>query len=155
MRHLTRWIPVAILVVALFVIGGLALFSDSEASEDATTDPAAQVEAVEGTTLSRIRLTARAAERLGIETTPVRAAPGSSTGTAATTVVPYGSVTYEADGKTWVYTSPEPLVFVRAPVRLDAVNGDLAVLSAGPPVGTAVVSVGVPELFGAEFGVGK
>ena len=33
-------------------------------------------------------------------------------------------------------------------------NGDYAVLSDGPAAGTPVVSVGVAELFGAEFDVG-
>jgi hypothetical protein len=30
----------------------------------------------------------------------------------------------------------------------------VAVLSSGPPVGTRIVTVGVAELFGTEFGVG-
>ena len=34
-------------------------------------------------------------------------------------------------------------------------QGTTAWLSAGPPVGTTVVTVGVPELYGAELGVGK
>lgn len=174
MRQLTRWIPVAFLVIALLVIGALSLFSGSEASESPSTNKAAQIQPVEGTSLSRVRLTSRAAERLGIKTTRVRAASGAAagdatnttTGTTATTgtqtkattaktVVPYASVIYEADGRTWVYTNPEPLVFIRARIEVETVNGDLAVLSVGPPVGTAVASVGVPELFGAEFGVGE
>jgi hypothetical protein len=70
-------------------------------------------------------------------------------------VVPYGAVLYDVDGKTWVYTNPEPLVFVRHPVSIDYIEGDLAVLLEGPPVDTEVVMVGVAELFGAETGVGK
>ncbi len=169
MRQLTRWIPVAFLVIALLVIGALALFSGSEASDNPSTNKAAQIQPVKGTSLSRVRLTSRAAERLGIKTTRVRAVSGAAasgatnttTGTNATTVtqtktvVPYASVIYEANGRTWVYTNPKPLVFIRARVEVETVNGDLAVLSAGPPVGTIVASVGVPELFGAELGVGK
>ena len=34
------------------------------------------------------------------------------------------------------------------------IDGDLAVLSHGPPSGTEVVTVGAAELFGAEFGIG-
>ena len=34
------------------------------------------------------------------------------------------------------------------------IDGDVAVLSSGPPVGTRIVTVGVAELFGTEFGVG-
>ena len=28
-------------------------------------------------------------------------------------VIPYSAVLYDADGATWMYTSPKPLVFVR------------------------------------------
>jgi hypothetical protein len=70
-------------------------------------------------------------------------------------VVPYGAVIYDLHGETWVYTNPEPLVFVRHPIRVDYIEGDLAVLLEGPPAGTEVATVGVAELFGTEFGVGK
>ena len=69
-------------------------------------------------------------------------------------VVPHSSLIYGAHGETWVYTSPEPLTYVRHPVSVDYVQGDLAVLSDGPPAGTEVVSVGVAELYGTEFEVG-
>ena len=36
---------------------------------------------------------------------------------------------------------------------MDRVDGDTAYLLAGPAAGTKVVTVGVPELFGAEYGV--
>lgn len=69
-------------------------------------------------------------------------------------VVPYAAVIYGVHGETWVYTNPEPLVYVRAPVTVEYIEGDLAVLLEGPPVGTAVVTAGGAELFGAESGVG-
>jgi hypothetical protein len=69
-------------------------------------------------------------------------------------VVPYSSLIYGAHGETWVYTSPEPLTYVRHPVSVDYVEDDLAVLSDGPDAGTEVVSVGAAELFGTEFEVG-
>ncbi len=69
-------------------------------------------------------------------------------------VVPYSAVLYDLHGETWVYTSPEPLVFVRHPVRIDYIEGELAVLSEGPPSDTEVVTVGAGELFGAETGIG-
>jgi hypothetical protein len=58
------------------------------------------------------------------------------------------------NGAAWVYTAPEPLVYVRHPIVVDYVEGDRAVLSKGPPPGTAVVTVGVAELYGIEVGVG-
>lgn len=70
-------------------------------------------------------------------------------------VVPYSAVIYDLQGATWVYVSPEPLVFVREPVTIDYIQGDLAVLSEGPDIGTEVATVGVAELYGADTGVGK
>jgi multidrug efflux system membrane fusion protein len=69
-------------------------------------------------------------------------------------VVPYASVIYDLSGDTWVYTSPEPLTFVRARIAVDYIEGDTAVLSQGPSAGTRVVTVGAAELYGTEFGVG-
>jgi hypothetical protein len=68
--------------------------------------------------------------------------------------VPNSAVIYDPRGDAWVYTSPEPLVFVRHRIKLDYIEGDLAVLSDGPPAGTAVVLAGAAELFGAESKVG-
>jgi hypothetical protein len=70
-------------------------------------------------------------------------------------VVPYAAVLYGVHGETWVYTNPEPLVFVRSPITIDYIEGDLAILSEGPEVGTAVVTLGAAELFGTETGVSK
>jgi biotin carboxyl carrier protein len=68
--------------------------------------------------------------------------------------IPYGALIYTPDGATWVYTSPEPLVYVRHRIKVDYIEGNLVVLSEGPPVGTAVVTDGSVELYGAEFKVG-
>ena len=68
-------------------------------------------------------------------------------------VVPSGAVLYDAQGKTWVYTNPEPLVYVRHPITVDYFDGDRVILSSdGPATGTTVVTVGAAELFGAEYG---
>lgn len=65
--------------------------------------------------------------------------------------VPYSSVIYWIDGGAWVYTQVAPLTFVRAPIVIDEVDGDTAVLTKGPPAGTRIVSVGGEELLGTEF----
>lgn len=70
-------------------------------------------------------------------------------------VAPYAAVIYGLQGDTWLYTNPEPLTFVREPVTIDFIDGDLAVLVEGPPAGTVVVTAGAAELYGTEFGVGK
>jgi hypothetical protein len=115
----------------------------------------AHVEHLEGTKLSRVTLTAKAAERLDIQTDQVRETEVLYSGeTSKRMVVPYASVLYDPHGNTWVYTNPEPLVFVRHHIDIDYIEGDLAVLSDGPASGTAVVTVGVAELYGTEFGMG-
>ncbi len=48
----------------------------------------------------------------------------------------------------------EPLTFVRHPIQVDYVSKDLALLSEGPAVGTEIVTIGAPILYGVEFGVG-
>lgn len=70
------------------------------------------------------------------------------------TVIPYSSVIYDLHGETWVYTNPAPLTFVRERVEVDYIDGDNAILAGGPNAGTQIVSVGVAELYGTEFGVG-
>ena len=70
-------------------------------------------------------------------------------------IIPFAAVLYDAKGNTWVYTNPEPLVFVRQPIKIDTIAGDEVLLAEGPPAGTALVTVGGAELFGTEFGVGK
>jgi hypothetical protein len=114
---------------------------DSGGGEPATVEP------VKGTDVSRVSLTAQAARRLGVETAKV-ARHG-----ARQTVVPYAAVLYTADGSTFTYTSPEPRVYVRARIRVVRIDGAQAILSSGPPVGTAIVTVGSQELYGSEYEV--
>lgn len=66
--------------------------------------------------------------------------------------IPYAALIYDAAGNTWVYTSPEPRTYIRAAVNVNRITGDAVELNAGPSAGTAVVTVGAAELFGAEFG---
>ncbi len=114
--------------------------------------PAAQVEHVDGTGLNRVTLTARAAERLDIQTASVEAVDGPGPVTSA---VPYGAVIYDAQGDTWVYTGNGDLTFVRHAVSIVSIEGDRAYLSDGPDQGTQVVSVGGAELLGTELDVGR
>ncbi len=132
----------------------------AQAPAPATND-AARVDSIDGTGLHRVRLSEQAARRIGVRTGMVReerlarSAPGSEqVKTVARKVIPYTALIYDARGAAWTYTSPQPLTFVRAPVNVEYINKNLAVLVDGPPTDTAVVTVGAPELFGAEFGVG-
>ena len=68
--------------------------------------------------------------------------------------MPYAAVLYLPSGDAYTYINPSPLLYVHQPVTVDYVVGDLAVLSNGPPAGSAVVVVGGAELAGIETGVG-
>ena len=143
-------------VVAALVLAALSLLPAcrrTSATPGAGRAPAT-VERVEGTNLSRVTLSARAAERLGIQTVPVRELPASGGGSPEM-VIPYAAVLYDQAGRAWAYASPSPLTFVRSPLSIDRIEGADAVLSFGPPLGAAVVTVGAAELFGAEYGVGE
>lgn len=133
------------LAAALFALSGCA--NPVASASDGGEEPAV-VEPVEGTDLSSVTLSEQASERLGIETATVTAAPGGSG-----TRMPYGALLYDASGKTWAFVNTEPLMFVREQLTVDDIRGDWVYLSAGPPVGTTVVTVGAAELLGAELGV--
>ena len=130
--------------LAAVVLGGCR---PQQVATAVKTEPA-KIELIEGTNLHRVTLSETAAGRLGIQTAVVRE------GAEARTVIPYTAVFYDALGNSWTYTSPQPLTFVREAIGGEYIDGNSAVLLAGPPLDTAMVTVGAPELFGAEFGVG-
>ena len=66
-------------------------------------------------------------------------------------VVPYNALYYDSKGQTWVYVNPQPLTYERQRVTVQRVVGNQAVISDGPPVGTAVVTVGAALLYGTEI----
>ena len=148
MRHGRRWIPALGLLLAL---PQLSACTQTAAEATGGQEPA-KVERVEGSEdVSRLTLTPKAVERLGIQTTPVREQVVAG---KRRKVVPYGALLYGADGKTSVYVTSAPNVYVREPITVELIEGDRAVLTAGPTAGTAVVSVGAAELYGTETGVG-
>jgi hypothetical protein len=133
---------------ALIIAAFLSLFiaGCAQVPEEAPpADPAVLAE-VPGTDLHRITLTEHAVERLGLKTEATATDPQTQKLTVA-----YLAILYDSTGKTWVYTNPEPLVYVRAPITVQRINADVAQLTDGPPAGTAVVTTGAAELFGAEF----
>lgn len=85
---------------------------------------------------------------------PAPAASAAPLAAGERLVIPFAAVLYNPDGSAFTYANPEPLVYVRTPLTLDYVSGDVAVLSAGPSAGTSVVVVGGSELLGSELGVG-
>jgi hypothetical protein len=148
MHHRSYW------MIGVVAAAGLGLAGCSTASIDlpaVANEPPSHVEPIEGSELSRVTLSERAAQRLGIETAEVSSEEIEGT---SRQIIPYGAVIYDSSGATWTYTSPEPLTFVRHSITINAIDGDRAMLSEGPEDGTAVVSVGAAELYGTEYKVG-
>ncbi|MCW2808548.1 MAG: hypothetical protein JWQ93_2503 [Marmoricola sp.] len=141
------WLALALVTMMLGVTG----CSHAAASEHAPASrPAAKVEAGDGSHPARITLSEEAVRRLGIETQPVRTANGSGAGAA---LVPYSAVVYDAEGSAWAFTSPSQRTYVRAPLKILAIENDRVTLTSGPPPGTELVTVGAAELVGAEAGI--
>ena len=109
--------------------------------------------AAAGAIAEKPELTGRAIQRLGIVVQPVRAAPAAGGQTGGREVIPYSAVVYDTDGSTWTYANTAVRTFVRQPITIAAIQGNLAVLSGGPPVGTEVVTVGAAELLGTEYDI--
>lgn len=135
----------AALVATTLTLAGCAESTSSESEGD----PAATVEAIEGSQVSRVTLSELGSKRLGIATEAVsRSADGKSL------VIPYTAIVWDNEGVAWVFTNPSGHSFVREQVEVSSIDGDRVLASSGPAEGTAVVTVGVAELVGAEAGLG-
>jgi hypothetical protein len=132
--------------LAFLALTGCTPKVDSASLEGDGAAPAT-VERLEGNVPTRLTLTEDAAKRLDVQTIEARVAQASS---SSQTAVPYSSIIYDVDGHTWLYTSPKDLTYERTPIVVDHIDGDVVFLSDGPPAGTAVVTRGVAELYGAE-----
>ena len=139
MKNISRWIIVTVLLAGflLSACGGQVPVTGEKVAPS-------MLEPIEGSELSRVILTEKAAERLGIETV-----------LASGIEVPYAAVIYDTEGKTWMYTNPAPLTYVRALIMIDYIEGDTAFLSESLASDLTVVTVGVIELYGTETGVSK
>jgi hypothetical protein len=103
-----------------------------------------KLESVKGSDLKRVIYTAEGVKRTGVRTAPLRRSGPYK-------VVPYAALIYDAEGKTYVYTSPKPLSYLRQPVEVARIEGERVLLSAGPPVGAEVVTIGAAEVYGTEL----
>lgn len=138
MRSIYYWI--GILVFAGFLLSACGAQIPITGEKVAPS----KLEPIEGSDLSRVILTEKAAERLGIETV-----------IASGNEVPYAAVIYDIEGNTWIYSNPEHLTYVRVPIMIDHIDGDKAFLSESLASALNVVTVGVAELYGTETGVSK
>jgi len=131
-------------VVSLSACSGEA--SSGYDYETATHHEPAELEPIKGTDVQRVKFDAVSAKRVGLKTAQIRQDGRKE-------IMPYAALIYDAEGKTYAYTAPEPLTYVRQEIEIDHYDGDSVVLSDGPPVGTEVVTVGVDEVYGTEFEV--
>jgi Cu/Ag efflux pump CusA len=140
MRPATAMVPILSLL-ALTACGGTIVDTYTIQQEPAHLEP------IEGSDRVRVVVTEQAARRLAMKTAPIQA---SSRGT----LVPTSATFVDPDGVWWVYTNPEPQVFVRERIEIAQEAGDLTYISSGPAPGTEVATVGVAELYGVENEVG-
>jgi len=150
MKLRNKWMVLVLMFIAIFLLSGC-----SRGDAEATKIEPAQLEPVAGTDFNKVTLTKKAAERLDIQSEEIRE---ESLSGSMKTIVPYAGVIYGLNGETWVFVrnpGPDSLTFVREPITIDYIEGDMAVITDGPTPGTHVVTVGVAELYGTDSGVGK
>jgi hypothetical protein len=135
--------------LALITLGASGC-SEAGASNESNAETAVTVESAGEDEPARLTVSERGQERLGLSTEPVRAVSGQP---GVTEAVSYSAVVYDADGKSWAYSSPSPRTYIRVRLEINSISGKTVLLKSGPPVGTQVVVVGAPELVGAEAGI--
>lgn len=95
---------------------------------------------------ARVILTEEAVDRVALQTTEVKALGKDLT-------VDHAALVFDKVGKPWVFSVIGPRTYLRAAVTIKEVQDNVVTLSAGPPAGTQVVTVGAIELWGAELGI--
>jgi hypothetical protein len=138
-----------LLCAGLLLAVALPLSACNEIEEESSVgyEPAKLASVKGDDDVQRVTFTAEGARRVDLQTAPVKRSGKQK-------LVPYEALIYDAAGKTYVYTSPERLTFLREPVSVDRVEGNRVFLTVGPRAGTRVVTVGATEVYGTEFEVG-
>jgi hypothetical protein len=95
---------------------------------------------------AKIILTEEGMRRIALQTTVVRPQGQGLT-------VDYAALVFDKKGMPWVFKVTGPRTYVREAVKIKEVKDDQVLMSAGPPAGTEVVTVGAIELWGAELGI--
>lgn len=130
--------------VLALLVAGIVLAGCQEVPSNLVKSEPYELEAIKGTDLNRVKLSDKTAARIDLTTVQI----GRTQGMKA---VPHEALIYNPFGKVFVYTKPEPRTYVRAPVTVRRVVGNQVLLSKGPPVGTAIVTVGSAELLATEY----
>ncbi len=133
---------VAAALVAAFVAVAPAACKQAEAIEQEHYQASKISEGEDGHPV--VTLTKLGASQIGLETVPIE-----------DNRISYASVLYDAaGGQPYVFVNPEGLNFHREDVDIERIDGDVVHLSKGPENGTRVVTVGVPQIHGAELEFG-
>jgi hypothetical protein len=133
------------LVLAAAVGFSLAGCAEIESVSAEPYEPAA-LESTGASEPAKITLTEEATRRVALQTTVVGARGAELT-------VHHAALVYDKKGLPWVFAVVGPRTYARSAVTVRRVDGDVVTLSAGPPAGTEVVTVGAIELWGAELGI--
>ena len=155
MQRAKVWtIAIALLATGLLLSATMASFGEDDEAEH---DDNVQVEDTPGTDAKTLIFTEAAMSHLDVQTAPVKEIEASREGkdVGRRLAVPHSALIYDAEGEPWVYVSSAPDTFLRKHVAIDFMDDDHIFLTTGVTAGEDVVTVGVPELRGAEFGVGE
>jgi multidrug efflux pump subunit AcrA (membrane-fusion protein) len=155
MQRVKGWtIAVALLATGSLLSATVASFGEEDEAEH---DDNVQVEDTPGTDAKTLIFTEAAMSHLDVQTAPVKEIEASREGkdVGRRLAVPHSALIYDAEGEPWVYVSSAPDTFLRKHVAIDFMDDDHIFLTTGVTAGENVVTVGVPELRGAEFGVGE
>lgn len=143
------------LIMSLMILAVLSLVACGGSDKNDGHDEPYQLEEVAGSEFQNVILTAKAAERLDIQSEALNMEEVDG---EMKLVAPYSAVLYDLNGETYAYTrnpGPSSLTFIRAPIEIERIEGGRVILTDGPPEGTHLVTVGAAELYGADTGVGK
>ena len=142
-----------LLAVTLVAAAAGCLAGCSSAGPEADPAPVTltDMKAADGTPIKQVVLVDRAVQRIGITTGSVHEAAATVNGVSGQhQVLPYSAVVYDSDGSSWTYVNSALNTYLRHRITIAAIQGEVAVLTDGPPDGTLVVTQGAPELLGAE-----
>lgn len=136
--------PSRLLAGLALIVAGLVLSGCQEIPSNKVDSEPFTLEPIKGTDIQRVRLSAEVAGKIDVQTAKVSARGKER-------VIPHAAVIYNPEGKAFVYTVPEPLTYVRAPVNVRLAVDERAILTEGPPAGTTVVTIGAAELLATEY----
>lgn len=142
-RPRSPWRTALVLAAAAATCALLPGCAEVEAEEATGYEPA-RLEAVAGSDFKRVTFTREGLRRVDLRTAAVRRVGGRP-------AVPHAGVLYAPDGATYVYVATGERSFLRRPVTVDHVEGRWAIVSRGPAAGSAVVTTGAAQVYGAEL----